>query len=215
MNILVVILTLVGVIVAILALGYQRNQAESTRRQEEAARDATRRREVGVAEWMRDLRDWASEAIDVLSEVGYASDSSDVRRYISQLSALVDRGRLFLPNPINKEDASGKPLAFQGSRHRALNPLMAALRVLDGDVENDLTEYVSKNRSDVIWKLRREFVSYIQQILDPRQRNLQIKQLIERSNEQVLALEGGVGKSSKKLLRGVVNASQRKTDRAP
>lgn|SRR5215216_2286048 len=74
---------------------------------------------------------------------------SDVRRYISQLSGLVDRGRFFLPNQVNKEDELEKLPAFQGSRHRALVPLIAALNVLDGKVENKLTEYVSKNRSDV------------------------------------------------------------------
>jgi hypothetical protein len=131
-NILTVILTFIGVIVAIVALILERRQAESTRRQEESARETARRQEVGVAAWMRDLRDWASEAIDVLSEVVYASDdkqdpsSSDVRRYIPQLSALIDRGRFFLPNLLpnkdTRQDHSDKPRAFQGLRHGTLDP---------------------------------------------------------------------------------------------
>jgi hypothetical protein len=204
----IVIVSFIGVVVAVVGVFVNRmnareaalNAREATRRQDEA----TRRQDVGVGQWMRDLRDWASEAIDVLSEAVYASDSSDVRRYISQLSALVDRGRFFLPNQVNKEAEPGKLPAFRGSRHRALVPLIAALRVLDGEVEKDLTEYVSKNRSEVIRELQREFVSHIQQILDPRQRNLAIKQLIERSDKQVEALEGRVGTGSKKRLREVV-----------
>jgi hypothetical protein len=82
-NTLTVILTFVSVIVAIAALVIARRQ------------------EVGVAEWNRDLRAWASEVINVLSEVVYASDDmsdaapSDMHRYKSRLSALADRGRFF------------------------------------------------------------------------------------------------------------------------
>jgi hypothetical protein len=168
---LIVIVGFLGVVATLVGVFVNRMNAREAALN---AREATRRQEVGVDQWMRDLRDWASEAIDVLSEAVYASDSSDVRRYISQLSALVDRGRFFLPNQVNKEDEPEKLPAFQGRRHRALVPLIAALRVLDGEVENELNEYVSQKRSDVIRELQREFVSHIQQILDSRQRNLEI-----------------------------------------
>jgi hypothetical protein len=217
---------LVGIVVSILGVGATLagvlvnrmnareaalNAREATRRQEEATREATRRQEeatrrqeVGVDQWNRDLRNWASEAIDVLSEAVYASNSSDVRRYISQLSALIDRGRFFLPNQVNKEAEPEKLPAFQGRRHRALVPLIAALRVLDGDVENELKEYVSQKRSDVIRELQREFVSHIQLILDPRQRNREITQLIEGSDERVGAIFGVDGTGSRARLRDIV-----------
>jgi hypothetical protein len=204
---LTIIGTFLGVGVATVTVVIIRlNAVETNRRQEEA----NRRQEVGVDQWMRDLRDWASKAIEVLSEAVYASDSSDVRRYIFQLSALVDRGRFFLPNPVNEEDELEKLPAFQGSRHRALVPLITALRVLDGEVENNLTEYVSKNRSDVIRELQREFVSHIQQILDPRKRNREIAELIQQSDEQVKALEGGAGTGAKARLRDVVKRLREK-----
>lgn len=62
---------------------------------------------TAAADWLRDLRTWASEAIDVLAEAAYHSPGSDssaahqhdelLRRCRCRLSALIDRGRLFLP----------------------------------------------------------------------------------------------------------------------
>lgn len=182
------ILTLIGVIVAIAALGYQRSQAESTRRREEAER----RREVGVGEWMHDLRDWASEAIGVLSEAVYASDGmqeyvpSDAGRYIPRLSALLDRGRFFLPNQFTENHGTNKLPAFRGYRHAALDPLISALIVLEGKVEDkELHDYVTRNRRDVLRELQKEFVSHIQQILDPEVHNQEIARIIKDSYVQV------------------------------
>jgi hypothetical protein len=192
-------ITLIGVIVAIIALGYQRNQAETARRQEETARETARRREVGVAEWMRDLRDWASEAIEVLSETVYASDGTqgsvpgDARRYFPQLSALIDRGRFFLPNQATQEHGKHKPPAFRGFRHAALDPLVSALIVIEGSVEGKKLheyrglhdyDYVARNRRAVLRELQEEFVSHIQQILDPAGHNQKIASIIKDSQEQ-------------------------------
>jgi hypothetical protein len=215
MNILLFILTLIGVIVAILALGYQRNQAESARRQEAAAREATRRREVGVAEWMRALRDWASEAIDVLSEAVYASDgiqghvpSDDARRYIPRLSALIDRGRLFFPNQYKEKYGTNKPPAFRGLRHAALDPLVSALIVLEGNAEvlKEVHDYVADNRRDVLRELQMEFVSHIQQILDPGGHNQKIAWIIKDSEEQTDTILGrkNLGHTTLGLVRHVV-----------
>jgi hypothetical protein len=55
-----------------------------------------------VAEWRRDFRDWASEAIDILSEASYLCSEPDRSEELLhcrfRLSALIDRGRFFLPN---------------------------------------------------------------------------------------------------------------------
>jgi hypothetical protein len=191
-------LTLIGVIVAIIALGYQRNQAESTRRQEETARENARRREVGVAEWMRDLRNWASEAVEVLSEAVYASDGtpqgsvpSDARRCVPQLSALIDRGRFFLPNQATEKYGTHKLPAFRGYRHAALDPLVSALIVLEGSEKHkDLPAYVAHNRRAVLQELQKEFVSHIQQILDPEGHNQKIAWIIKDSQARAEKLVG-------------------------
>jgi hypothetical protein len=41
------------------------------------ARDNARRQELGLDQWIRDLRAWASEAIDVLSEAVYACNEAE------------------------------------------------------------------------------------------------------------------------------------------
>jgi hypothetical protein len=60
-----------------------------------------------AADWFRDLRAWASEAIDVLSEAAYhapgrsgeaAPDAEVSVRCRHRSSALIDRGRFFIPN---------------------------------------------------------------------------------------------------------------------
>lgn len=186
LNTLDVIVAFVGVIVGIVAA---RIQVRYARRQEETAR----RQEVGVAEWMRDLRVWASEAIDVLSEAIYASDGMqepgpiDARRYISQLAALADRGRFFLPNPYTEEVYGTQKLgAFRGFRHAALDPLVAAMRVLEGAVQDkELHDYVVQNRRAVLRELQMEFISYIQQILAPTDHNKKIVDILRDSEGEV------------------------------
>jgi len=204
MNNLTVVLTFIGVMVAIFALVYQMYQAESTRRQEAFAKEtarrqeeAARRQEVGVAEWMRALRDWASEAIDVLSEAVYASDGMqelvprDTRRYIPQLSSLIDRGRFFLPNQFTENHGTDKPPAFRGFRHAALDPLVAAADVLEGKIKDEeLHDYVAHHRRDVLRWLQMEFVSHIQQILDPEGHNQKIAEVIKDSQAQAAKLLG-------------------------
>lgn len=184
--------------------------------------ETTRRQEVGVDQWMCDLRDWASQAVDVLSETVYESDDmqdvspGDVRGYISQLSALADRGRFFLPNQHTEEYRTDKLPAFRGFRHAALTPLVAAVNVLEtmqkGEVKDELDEYVIRNRRDVIRELQKEFISHIQQILDPERRNREIARLIQRSENQVKALREGVGPGAGKLLRLVVKRLRDETN---
>lgn len=61
------------------------------------------RREMGTVEWMQEFRGWAAEVIGVMARAEYATaleapTSSDLAAWRAELSALVDRGRLFVPN---------------------------------------------------------------------------------------------------------------------
>jgi len=68
---------------------------------------------TAAADWIRDLRAWANEAIDVLAEAAYHSPRGEngpvsdavLKQCRWQLSALIDRGRLLLPN--NKSISRG------------------------------------------------------------------------------------------------------------
>lgn len=136
-----------------------------------------------TADWHRDLRTWASDAIDVLSESTYAVPSHNVTAQLSpelsrasraRLSALVDRGRFFLPNYNHDEIGTDRPLAYRGLRHPAIDLLVAAHDVLENGV--NLDGFTSQRHALVT--IRREFVSQIQEILDPRSQNRTIAEII-------------------------------------
>ncbi len=141
-----------------------------------------RRSEFAVADWMRELRSWAAEVIDILHKAVNAlqvqqADSSDSCSYSQRLSALIEIGRFYLPNQRQTEHGTEKPKAYQGYRHAALDPLVAAVRVIDGN-----RKY--KHPSDIMLiELRREFVSAIFQILGPEYHNKEIARIIRTSHK--------------------------------
>jgi len=197
-GILSVIVGVFSVIVAAYTVYKARQTAVSQQdTAKELDRQTAEREKLGIAQWRHDLRDWASEAIDTLSEAHYAckandSSPSDIYRCIYRLSTLIDRGRFFLPNRKQTTHGKDKPFAYRGTRHSALAPLVAALNVLEGELPGDLVDddrdFVMRNRPAVIRELQREFVSYIYPILDPEQYNRAIADLIKTSDEQVGAL---------------------------
>lgn len=145
-----------------------------------------------ASDWFRDLRGWASEAIDVLSEAAYAApgrrdtdpmgqDSRHGCRH--RLSALIDRGRFFIPNYTPDKVGLHKPPAFRGIRHPALDYLVAAEQVLS-DAEPEYIDRFGSARGALI-AIKREFVSEIQEILDPRSQNRAIADLIKHSRGDI------------------------------
>jgi hypothetical protein len=141
-----------------------------------------------ASDWLRDLRAWASEAVDVLADATYTCRKGDasatveeslaVLRCRARLSALIDRGRFFLPNESQDEVGTDKPEAYRGLRHPALDALVAAERVLGGDAD------VSKfgDRKTALIAMRREFVSIVQPILEPRATARVVASLLSQSD---------------------------------
>lgn len=140
-----------------------------------------RRSEFAVAEWMRELRAWAEKVIVELSEASYGlasgnAGTSERNLHARNISALVEIGRFYLPNQQPDQHGSDKPPAYRGFRHAALDPLVAAVRVLqDGAGE-------SVDDSLVVWELRREFVSILFNILGPEHHNHLIGKMIRESH---------------------------------
>lgn len=182
-------------------------------RRRELTKELARRQEVGVAQWRRDLRDWASEAIDVLSEAMYACDDmpdatpAHFRQYLHKLWALIDRGRFFLPNQQPEAREDDPVIAYRGYRHRALDPLWAAGNVLENRIPDGLEDHVDnvvRYRHQVLEDLQREFVSNISAILAPESHNQEIASLIQESEERLQKSEEQRQKSEQvqKALRG-------------
>lgn len=142
-----------------------------------------------AAEWRRDVTAWASESVDVLSEAVYCCEEKSGKPRAAQLftcrfrmSALIDRGRFFLPNTHQEEHGMNKPPAFRGYRHQALDPLVAAERVLSTGLTGRFT-----NSHEALNEMRRRFVSGVQQILDPQHHNQEIARMIAEGNESARA----------------------------
>ena len=142
-----------------------------------------------AADWLRDLRAWASEAVDVLSESTYTctkdqrslseSEQVSIVRCRYRLSALIDRGRFLLPNERETEYGDHKASAYKGLRHPALDTLVAAERILDGNIEL----FAFPHRKAALVGVRREFVSAIQAILDPRSMNKTVAEILRHAHE--------------------------------
>ena len=153
-----------------------------------------------AADWIRDLRSWATQCIDILSEAVYCmpateddpsnSDQCLTCRY--KLSALIDSGRLLLPNTQHEEHGVAKPAAYRGRRHIALDCLVAAERVIGGNLDPKDFGLVSSKAALV--DIKREFVSVIQEILDPREQNRIVANLLEIAKGHRPKSESGLGR---------------------
>lgn len=145
---------------------------------------------TGVAgDWLRDLRAWASEAVDVLAEAAYwcpkslssmsETEKAVVVRCRHQLSALIDRGRFLLPNERESDHGEQKAGAYKGFRPPALDALVAAERILGESI--DLFSFPSAKSA--LLGVRREFVSIVQAILDPRSMNKSVAAVLRHAQE--------------------------------
>jgi hypothetical protein len=132
-----------------------------------------------VSQWRREIRVWADEAIGVLAKVEASSTKSgpDLKAEIDahrvDLSSLIDRGRLLLPNEQEEKIDVHKPCAYRGLRHRSLDALMAAYRVLGDELAID----GFPDKKTALFQIRREFVSILQAIIEPRHVNREIARL--------------------------------------
>lgn len=130
-----------------------------------------------------DLRQWASEVVTVLSEAMMLCYDDVIAHHgnrlieprsslLCRLSALIDRGRWFLPN--EKTDLKGhlKPRAYQGFRPAALDALVEAFELLK-KLSGTNSAQTAEVRHQLV-EIRRRFVSAIQEKLDPREREKQL-----------------------------------------
>jgi len=143
---------------------------------------------TAAADWIRDLRAWANEAIDVLAEAAYHSPRGEngpvsdavLKQCRWQLSALIDRGRLLLPNERVNQQELQKPRAYRGLLHAAIDPLVAAEKLLGGEANRGRFP----DRKAALIGVRREFVSLAQAIVDPLSRNREIARLLKHAGAE-------------------------------
>jgi hypothetical protein len=135
-----------------------------------------------VSQWRREIRAWADQAIVVLAKAGHSTTKSgpnvktEIDNHRVDLSALIDRGRLLFPNEQEEKIDTHKPIAYRGLRHKSLDPLVAAYRVLGDDLA--IGDLPDKRTALVV--IRREFVSIIQPIVGPRDVNREIARFLKK-----------------------------------
>ncbi|MBX7233929.1 MAG: hypothetical protein K1X65_06045 [Caldilineales bacterium] len=135
-------------------------------------------------QYYSELQRWADAVVDAMTEAIYLCDSSPTANEIDKsatrirtarqtLSSLIDRGRFFLPNEERDAVGQDKPSAYRGFRQPALSYIVAAYEVLERT--DTLPNQSSFSR---LWSLRKHFVSAIQVILDPEEREKELRQLL-------------------------------------
>jgi hypothetical protein len=130
-------------------------------------------REVRL-QYFSELRSWADQAIDILGalmglcHIDPKRSSFNFRetqvRVVNDLSSLIDRGRLFLPNHRREEYGQHKDEAYQGYRHPALDQLVGAFnegkKISCENVESHMSSYKQ------IEKRKRLFIGIIQNVIE-------------------------------------------------
>lgn len=125
------------------------------------------------AEWCRDVREWASKSIGELAEAvyRYGNPESGISLFKCrhQLSAAVETGRFLFPNVMREEYGQEKLPAYRGYRHSILDPLVASIKILEGDC-GTFESHIS-----ALKQMRRHFVSEVSEIL----------RVVVKSNEDI------------------------------
>ena len=131
-----------------------------------------------VIGWSDDVVEVLAHADEMLKEKGLSYADADFAKQRSKaradLSALIDKGRLFFPNVTDGDHGIEKEAGYQGRRQPALDQLVQAYAVLDtaGDKPGPARE-----ASEQLMKHRRAFMAEIFQAVDPVRRGMTLKEL--------------------------------------
>ena len=126
--------------------------------------------------WTTQVVGWAGQCSDVLSEVqalvselSRPADDAELCQKLSFLSSLLDRGRLLFENDRNTDYGKDNPRAFQGYRPSFLDSLFEAYLLSRFHAELNAEEKPSNKSAyhEAMMIRRREFISDIQEIVDP------------------------------------------------
>jgi hypothetical protein len=133
-----------------------------------------------------DVIAWGQEGLNALTQAAFLVEqrgaSLTAPEYareravcLSNLSALVDKGRLHFPNAQSGPEAPTKSRAFRGGRPFILNPLVFAFHALDAATQ--VAGAPDPEAARFFVACRREFVSELQHQLNPRRRAESLRRL--------------------------------------
>lgn len=136
-----------------------------------------------VDNYFNAVRNWGSEVCAIISQaIHYVetiedeSEPANVLEIRQKLSELLDRGRWLYPNQYEGEIGQHKPPAYRGLRQPILDHVFEAYKLMSGELDQ-------VNLKSKLTHVQREFVSEIQQTLDPRKRVEQIDMVINKFSD--------------------------------
>ncbi len=130
-------------------------------------------------DYFRDVATWACEVTRSISTalrlVG-VEDESARRDTLIVLSACIDMGRWYFPNKAHDSRGLHKEPAYRGVRQPVLDWVVLAYDVCSGRKSSD-------DPRDLLVHCQRQFVSAIQETLDPRSRSEEIRRILDDFSE--------------------------------
>jgi hypothetical protein len=158
----------------------EKQQKEATRQAMINAEILEKEHDLKLREWtdqfFNSTRTWAEEVCIAISEATHISEHPELngehkRPVLIKLSALIDTGRWYFPNQWADDYGTHKEPAYRGVRQQVLDCVVAAYDAL----KESGPEYDAKSELVIC---QREFVSHIQEVLDPRKREQEIKKIL-------------------------------------
>ena len=128
--------------------------------------------------WSDNVIEALASAQEMLAEKGvsYGEAEFPARRSAAraQISALIDRGRLFFPNRADATHGAEKEAGYQGRRQPVLDVLVEAYTTID---KSGGTPGPDRAAGEALLKQRRLFVAEVFKTVDPVRRGETIKEL--------------------------------------
>jgi hypothetical protein len=184
--------TALGAFVALFSAWDARRSANKQIRETERQQEETRRQaKVAVEQLVSShglvIRQWSDDVIETigrsitlchchennLSNLEFVRERSQV---VQRLSALLDKGRLLFPNEDHDQYGTHKPKAFRGIRQAVLDDVADTHDATEGMKFEDPEFHLR----DLI-EARRQFVSEIQECIDPRSQQKRLRELVGES----------------------------------
>ena len=142
--------------------------------------------------WTNQVVSWASECSDVLSEIQLlVSPSLKIdelflpREKLAKLSSLIDRGRLVFENDKSHDIGNNKPEAYKGLRPKLLDCLFHIYLVSEERLKLSVAEKRKQEKVYIkfVSENRRDFISEIQNVVDPEWFHRRATSLEKRKEE--------------------------------
>lgn len=182
------IATWLATIVAIIsALTAYRASTAADKHQEEAANYTKRSAELlekkhqlelraWTDQYFNSVRSWGEQVCSAMAEATHLAELNDISDemrlpVLIRLSTLIDTGRWYFPNQWTDDYGIHKEFAYRGVRQ----PILKNIVVAYDEVKNKPLQVGAKER---ILIAKREFVSHVQIVLDPRTRDQEIKKVL-------------------------------------